>query len=100
MDREQEFREQPTDEQKRESGMPGGGAGRRDEIGRSGVYPASSAEGASPDAEFRTEPAWGQGERGVEGYEDSGESELNFREEIAAEGQMETREDLREPEEL
>ena len=66
------------DEERRESGMPGGGAGRRDEPGRSGVYPASSAEGATGDAPIRGESEWGQGERGAAGYEDSGSSELNF----------------------
>ncbi|HEY7127388.1 MAG TPA: hypothetical protein VH590_05090 [Ktedonobacterales bacterium] len=99
MDREQEFQEKPTDEQKRESGMPGGGAGRRDEVGRSGVFPASHAEGASPDAEFRAEPGWGQGERGTEGYEDSGESALNFTEEMAS-GAMEPAEDIEDLEQL
>ena len=69
----------PTDEEaRRESGMPGGGAGRRDETGRSGVYPASEAEGAAGDAPRVGEEEWGQGERGAEGYEDSGSSELNF----------------------
>ncbi len=99
MDQEQEFREELTGEQKRESGMPGGGAGRRDEVGRSGVFPASSSEGASPDAEIRPQAAWGQGERGAEGYEDSGESELNFTEEMAS-GAMEPaegREDISQP---
>ncbi len=85
-------REQPRDEQydkqydeeeqvqaeQRESGMPGGGAGRRDETGLSGVYPASQAEGAAGDAPLRGEEEWGQGERGAAGYEDSGSSELNF----------------------
>jgi hypothetical protein len=99
MDQKQEFQEKPTDEQKRESGMPGGGAGRRDEVGRSGVFPASSAEDASPDAEIRTQAAWGQGKRGAEGYEDSGESELNFTEEIAS-GAMEPGEDIEDREQL
>lgn len=60
-----------------ESGMPGGGAGRIDRVGRSGVYPAS---GPMPegDAEVETMAAWGQGERGAEGYEDHGESELRI----------------------
>ena len=66
------------DEERRESGMPGGGAGRREETGRSGVYPASSAEGAAGDATIRGESEWGQGERGAAGYEDSGSSELDF----------------------
>jgi hypothetical protein len=67
-----------------ESGMPGGGKGRRDEIGRTGVYPVSNPEGASPNAKIQPQPSFGQGERGAEGYEDSGESELfYYPEEIA-----------------
>jgi len=67
-------------EAKRESGLPGGGAGRRDEVGGSGVYPASAGN-APPDAEIRTQAAWGQGDRGPAGYEDAGSSELSFSEE-------------------
>ena len=66
----------------RESGMPGGGRGRRDAVGRSGVYPESATERPSSDAPVRTQNAWGQGERGAEGYEDSGTSELASSEEI------------------
>jgi hypothetical protein len=66
-------------EQDRESGAPGGGQGRRDEVGGSGVYPASAGE-APADAVIRTPAAWGQGVRGAEGYEDSGSSELFFTE--------------------
>jgi hypothetical protein len=62
---------------KRESGEPGGGAGRRDEVGGSGVYPASAGH-APADAEVRTQAAWGQGERGPAGSEDSGSSEPFF----------------------
>jgi CBS domain-containing protein len=62
----------------RESGMPGGGAGRRDEnLGRSGVYPASDPA-APGDAIIVPPDAWGQGARGAAGYEDHGESELNI----------------------
>ncbi|HTR79756.1 MAG TPA: hypothetical protein VMH39_16685 [Gemmatimonadaceae bacterium] len=63
----------------RESGMPGGGAGRRDEVGPTGVYPMSA--GIPPDhhLEIRTPASWGQGERGAAGYEDSGGSELVMR---------------------
>lgn len=59
------------------SGYPGGGAGRIDEVGESGVYPAS---GPLPgrQAEVRGMASWGQGERGAEGYEDHGESELRI----------------------
>jgi len=64
---------------RRESGQPGGGAGRRDEVGGSGVYPMSGGipEGKHPD--IRTPAAWGQGDRGAEGYNDSGGSELVMR---------------------
>ena len=59
----------------RDSGMPGGGRGRVDEVGGSGVYPAS---GPMPrrNAQVQGEASWGQGERGAAGYEDSGSSEL------------------------
>ena len=63
--------------QKRESGEPGGGAGRRDDVGHSGVYPMSGDERPPHGAEIRTEAGWGQGERGAAGYEDSGSSELD-----------------------
>ena len=67
------------DDARRESGLPGGGQGRRDVVGRSGVYPASATERPSGDAEVRTPAAWGQGERGAEGYNDAGGSELVMR---------------------
>jgi osmotically-inducible protein OsmY len=67
------------EDKRRESGEPGGGQGRRDEVGGSGVYPAS-AENIPGDAVIRTPQQWGQGERGAEGYEDSGGSELVWRE--------------------
>ncbi len=61
----------------RDSGMPGGGEGRTDQVGGSGVYPAS---GPLPrgNAPVQGEASWGQGERGAAGYEDSGSSELNI----------------------
>jgi hypothetical protein len=59
----------------RESGRPGGGAGRKDEVGRSGVYPMSGPRPTGA-AEIKTMAAWGQGQRGAEGYEDAGSSEL------------------------
>src|SRR5436305_5323691 len=67
--------------QKRESGLPGGGQGRKDEIGKSGVYPLSNSEGASPDATLHDQASFGQGERGSEGYKDSGGSELFYTDE-------------------
>ena len=61
---------------RRESGRPGGGAGRRDVVKGSGVYPAS---GPLPkgEAEVRTPAGWGQGARGPEGYFDHGDSEIH-----------------------
>jgi CheY-like chemotaxis protein len=67
------------EERRRESGLPGGGKGRSDVIERTGVYPVSASEGASPDAQIHGEMSWGQGERGAEGYYDHGDSEItNF----------------------
>jgi putative phosphoribosyl transferase len=78
MDREKEgARRDETPAERRESGLPGGGAGRKDEVGGSGVYPASAGK-VPEDAVIRTPAAWGQGARGAAGYEDSGESELFF----------------------
>jgi hypothetical protein len=69
-------RPQPDVEARRESGNPGGGAGRVDVPGRTGVYPVSGPAWPSGPAEFRGMASWGQGERGAAGYEDHGESEL------------------------
>lgn len=74
LSREEASRDQNS---KRESGKPGGGQGRRDDVGRSGVYPMSGPHPPG-DVPIRTEPAWGQGERGAAGYEDHGNSELSF----------------------
>jgi len=57
-----------------ESGTPGGGAGRKDEVGKSGVYPVSEMKDASADAVVHGESSFGQGERGAEGYKDAGSS--------------------------
>jgi hypothetical protein len=69
-------RQLPDSDARRESGNPGGGAGRIDVPGRTGVYPVSGPEWPSGPAEFRGMASWGQGERGAAGYEDHGESEL------------------------
>ncbi len=58
-----------------ESGLPGGGAGRRDVVGHFGVYPLSGPHPDGP-AELRAPAAWGQGARGALGSEDSGRSGL------------------------
>ena len=69
----------PEAERMRESGQPGGGAGRRDEVGPTGVYPMSGGIPEGKHLEVRTPAAWGQGERGAEGYNDAGGSELVMR---------------------
>jgi hypothetical protein len=76
MDTERRDEEQMANEdQKRESGQPGGGQGRVDEVGGSGVYPASGPRPPSGDADVQGMASWGQGERGAAGYEDHGTSE-------------------------
>lgn len=62
--------------QRDESGMPGGGAGRTDVVGHTGVYPLSADEGASGGAKVQPEEAFGQGDRGAAGYQDSGGSAI------------------------
>lgn len=74
----EQTRQAKIDEENRESGQPGGGQGRVDEVGKSGVYPVSAMEGASDDAVVRDEKSFGQGERGAEGYKDSGTSEIFY----------------------
>ena len=58
---------------RRESGEPGGGQGRRDDVGGSGVYPPD-AENRPGDAEVRMAGSWGGGD-----YNESGGSELVYR---------------------
>ena len=58
---------------KRESGEPGGGQGRVDQVGRSGVYPRD-AENIPGGAEVRMAGSWGGGD-----YNESGGSELVYR---------------------
>ena len=78
MDKKREHPERSADKptpapDKRESGEPGGGQGRRDEIGTSGVYPPT-ADNIPPDAEVRMAGSWGGGD-----YHESGGSELVYR---------------------
>ena len=65
--------EQGVREDRRESGQPGGGQGRRDEVGPTGVYPRG-AENVPPEAEVRMAGSWGGGD-----YSESGGSELVYR---------------------
>ena len=64
-------------EKDKESGMPGGGAGRKDDVKGSPVYPMSGPHRPG-DARIVGLASFGQGERGAAGYEDHGESELNL----------------------
>lgn len=61
----------------RESGVPGGGKGRKDRVGGSGVYPMSGPHPPG-NAPAVWPGGWGQGKRGAAGYQDHGESELNL----------------------
>jgi hypothetical protein len=65
--------------QRRESGEPGGGQGRVDVTGQSRVHPLSAGVDPNRNAEIRTQAAWGQGDRGPEGVNDAGGSELTMR---------------------
>jgi len=58
--------------------MPGGGAGRKDAVGKTGVYRVSGPQPPG-DAPIVAMGSWGQGARGAAGYEDHGESELFYR---------------------
>jgi hypothetical protein len=60
----------------REGGHPGTGAGRRDEPGKTGVYPFNS-DTAPDDAEEVVAGRWGQDAQGS--YQDHGDSELSDR---------------------
>jgi hypothetical protein len=72
-------KENTSENARRESGEPGGGQGRRDEVGPTGVYPMSGGIPEGKHLEIRTPASWGQGDRGAAGYEDSGGSELVWR---------------------
>src|SRR5919109_5372465 len=66
-------------EKKRESGEPGGGAGRIDKVERTGVYPFSGPERPPGEAELRPLGDWAGGDRGIAGYEDNGGGALGLR---------------------
>jgi hypothetical protein len=70
---------QESADARRESGEPGGGVGRRDIVEPSGVFPMSGGIPPNKHLEIRTPASWGQGERGAEGYNDAGGSELVWR---------------------
>jgi YHS domain-containing protein len=64
------------DEQRRDSGEPGGGQGRKDEVGRTGIWPASGPLPPGSDVTVVGQAELGQGVRGAAGYDDSGGSAL------------------------
>ncbi|HEU4643525.1 MAG TPA: hypothetical protein VFS44_13795 [Gemmatimonadaceae bacterium] len=75
-DRRDDAAKDPNEERgqdERESGLPGGGRGRRDEVGQSRVYNIKD-DNIPPDAEIRMAGSWGGGD-----YNESGGSELVFR---------------------
>ena len=47
-------------------------------------HPVSALKEANPEAMVHGEASWGQGDRGVAGYEDSGGSELIYLGEVSA----------------
>ena len=69
--------QEKPDRARQDSGRPecNCGAGRKDETGTTNVYPAS---GPWPENDARLQPmgTWGQAERGPEGAQDSGQSEI------------------------
>jgi hypothetical protein len=74
--RNQDQEAKSTDaEQKRDSGQPGGGQGRIDEVGRTGVYPASGPL-PSGEAEVRTPGSFVHGQTDEQGRDVEGSSEV------------------------
>lgn len=69
-------------DQARQSKSSGSGGGREAQEGtnigtqNAGVWPASGPRPDNPDARAQGMASFGQGERGAEGYEDSGDSEV------------------------
>lgn len=68
---------QQSQQNQNDSGLPGGGVGRKEGPFNTPVYPVSSDAGASGDAKIENENAWGQGKLGAAGYQDSGGSSLD-----------------------
>lgn len=68
-------RVRPTDQA--ESGQPGGGRGRTDKVGRTGVYPGAGPFPAG-EADVKTPESFVHGQRDEEGREVEGGSEISF----------------------
>lgn len=60
-----------------DTGLPGGGKGRRDEVGRTGVYPGSGPYPSGP-AEVRTPAEFVHGQTDAEGRQAEGSSGLTY----------------------
>lgn len=60
---------------KNESGNPGGGVGRVDDVGRTGIWPVSGPVPEGRDMPIVSQAELGQGTRGPAGAADSGGSE-------------------------
>lgn len=65
------------EESRRESGLPGGGRGRKDVVGQTGVYPASGPFPSGP-AELRTPAEFVHGQTDAEGRPVEGGSEVIY----------------------
>src|SRR3954451_24713600 len=59
-------------------GNPGDGTGQIEDPGtqHAGVWPVSSIPSGNPEARIHDMGSFGQGERGLAGYDDSGQSEI------------------------
>ena len=71
---------QGSERDKRESGEPGGGQGRRDEVGKTRIYDRN-ADDIPDDAEVRMAGSWGGGD-----YNESGGSDLVYRDGVVLGG--------------
>ncbi len=60
-----------------EEGVRTAGLGRKDAVGKSGVYPATGPLPPGP-GDVRMAGSFGQGERGAAGYQDHGTSEMTY----------------------
>jgi hypothetical protein len=67
----------PEGASRRESGLPGGGQGRIDEVGPSGVYPGSGPCPAGA-VEIRSPASFARGQTDAEGRQVEGGSELIY----------------------
>jgi len=75
-----ETRDQGSGMPERDSGKPGGGKGRVDEVGQSPVYPASGPL-PSGDVEVRTPATFVEGQVDEQGRQVEGGSEISMTEE-------------------